>query len=303
MCLSRRGALAAPRAVTDVDIPIMLPQFKHSWSRFIGRSTASAPSISRSDLEIHPRELRKRGARRPGTISLGGYSISYVDFATFIPQWNEIVIREGLRFRCPHESPRVLDCGANIGLASLYFKRLYPLAIITAYEPDPFLASYLRRNLEANGASDVGIVEAAVWTSNGLVDFHCEGTDSGGISSTVPQDLEGTVRQLPAVRLRDALEHQHIDFLKLDIEGAEAAVLKDCMDVLQNVSAMVLEVHEFNPHNRITPSVLGVLEDCGFKYAMDQLLPMFWRPHRTDHDAVLPSVELMWVVLVRAWRE
>ena len=66
-------------------------------------------------------------------------------------------------------SPRILDCGANVGLASLFFKRRYPAARITAFEADPALFAILDANLRANGAADVEARHAALWTSTGTV--------------------------------------------------------------------------------------------------------------------------------------
>ena len=51
-------------------------------------------------------------------------------------------------------TPRILDCGANVGLASLFFRRLYPQARITAFEADPALFAILEANLDANGRTN-----------------------------------------------------------------------------------------------------------------------------------------------------
>ena len=70
-------------------------------------------------------------------------------------------MKETLKFCSTQPTPRILDCGANVGLASLYFKRLYPQARITAYEADPDIYQCLRNNLRRNGASDVETIQAA----------------------------------------------------------------------------------------------------------------------------------------------
>src|SRR3954465_2869054 len=75
----------------------------------------------------------------PGAIRMMEYDLRYSDLLSFCPQWQDIFVRRVLAFRCDTSAPRILDCGANIGLASLFFKRAYPAARITAFEADPAL--------------------------------------------------------------------------------------------------------------------------------------------------------------------
>src|SRR5512132_1844467 len=143
-------------------------------------------------------ELERRSAsearRTPGQISIAPYRFEYADAMSAWPQWDEIFIHSSLAFETHVQEPRILDCGANIGLASLYFKRRYPRARITAFEADPSLAAMCRRNLTANGAQDVEVHDAAIWTSAGTVDFVCEGADSGAIAALEPSVSGDTVR-------------------------------------------------------------------------------------------------------------
>src|SRR5262245_12196125 len=173
----------------------------------------------------------------PGVIRMLDYELRYSDLLSFCPQWQDIFVKRVLDFRSPTDAPRILDCGANVGLASLFFKRLYPRARITAYEADPSLFAMLETNLSRNGAGDVERVHAALWTSTGTLTFQCEGSDSGMISA-LSGAIEGRATTVPSLRLRDVLESEPIDLLKIDIEGAEDAVLTDCVDVLHNVGAI-----------------------------------------------------------------
>ena len=237
----------------------------------------------------------------PGRIRLMNYDLRYADLLTVCPQWEDLFVRGALRFASRHPAPRILDCGANIGLATLYFKRLYPQARITAYEADPALHALLADNLQRNGAADVKAVNAAVWTANGTVDFRCEGADSGTISQFAG-DLQGTTQKVPSVRLRSLLETEPVDLLKLDIEGAELDVLTDCRDALQAVDAMLIDLHEFDPRRRTTFEVLDNLAQAGFTYSLDDLTPLPWRAPVAAPHTPFAGRALCWVVLVRAWR-
>src|SRR5215831_10504171 len=222
-----------------------------------------------------------------GSIRMLDYELQYADLSSVCPQWHDIFVQGGLEFRTASETPRILDCGANIGLASLFFKRRFPAARITAYEADPALFAIARANLAANGAADVDLVNAAVWRSAGRVTFRAEGTDSGMIHGLAGA-VEGPAVDVPSLRLRDILNVERIDLLKLDIEGAEDAVLADCEPVLDRVGAIVMDLHEFDASCRQAPRVLERLTRLGYTYAIDQFVALPWRPPVSSSDTPFP---------------
>ena len=238
--------------------------------------------------------------RQPGRLRVMDYDLEYVDLLSTCPQWHDIFVREHLRFEARTDSPRILDCGANIGLASLAWKRQYPRARITAFEADAHLAEVAGRNFLANRADDIECVAAAVWSSTGTVDFLAEGTDSGSVSG-MSAGLEARRVGVPSVRLRDRITREPIDLLKLDIEGAELEVLRDCEDVLDRVAALHMEVHDFAPGRRLLPECLQLLERAGFVTSLDSLLPVHWRGIDTT-GSPFGTRPPAWLVTVRAWR-
>jgi FkbM family methyltransferase len=247
----------------------------------------------------HRAELTPRFT--PGAIRMMDYDLRYSDLLSFCPQWQDIFVRRVLAFRSNNPAPRILDCGANVGLASLFFKRAYPAARVTAIEADPSLFAMLQTNLRANHAADVQTIHAALWTSNGTLAFQCEGSDSGMIG-TLPGAIDGRSVTVPSLRLRDLLEREAFDLLKLDIEGAEDAVLEDCEPVLHRVAAMVMDLHEFDPRTRQAPRVLERLTRAGFGYAIDEFVPLTWRKPLAGPQSPFPGRAMNWAMTVRAWR-
>ncbi len=240
----------------------------------------------------------------PGSIRMLDYELEYSDLLSFCPQWHDIFIDGALEFCTASAAPRILDCGGNVGLASLFFKRRFPQARITAYEADPKIFAMLKNNLAANRASDIEAVHAAVWTTTGRVTFRAEGSDSGMIS-TLAGAVDATAIDVPSLRLRDVIADEvdgRIDLLKLDIEGAEDAVLADCEPVLSRIGAIVMDLHEFTPADRQTPRVLERLTRNGFIYTVDELVPQPWRPPVAPPTAPFPGKALVWSMTVRAWR-
>ncbi len=236
-----------------------------------------------------------------GSIRMADYELRYPDLLNFCAQWEDIFVLRHLAFRSANSAPKILDCGANIGLASLFFKSLYPQAQITAFEADPRLHELLTANLRANGAGDVAATQAAIWTSRGTLTFHCEGTDSGMIG-VLPGSIEGTATTVPSIRLRDVLESDSWDLLKLDIEGAEDAVLADCEPVLHRVSTLLLDLHEFDPARRQAPTALQLLARSGFSYSIEQFVALPWRPPVAGADTPFPGSAMTWAMTIRAWR-
>jgi hypothetical protein len=107
---------------------------------------------------------------------------------------------------------------------------------------------------------------------------------------------------VPSIRLRDVIARNRIDLLKMDIEGAEVTVLTDCLTALDNVRAMILEVHEFDPRHRRTPEVFDLLERAGFRVSMSNVVPLPWRS-TAPVASPFPDNSDTWAVTVRAWRD
>lgn len=245
------------------------------------------------------REAERVPRYTPGRIRLMGYDLGYTDLLTTCPQWEDLFVRQTLRFETGIAAPRILDCGANIGLATLYFKRAHPRARITAFEADPSIYPVMVENLRRNGAADVETVQAAVWNKTGEIEFHSEGADSGAIATRAHRE-SGATRPVPSRRLRDVLDDEPVDLLKLDIEGAEGAVLDDCRGALGNVRALALDLHEFDPAHRQTGDVFRLLTNAGFTFDLKSLAPLPWRTPQVRSP--FPNPAPMWAVLVRAWR-
>jgi len=190
------------------------------------------------------------------------YKIAFTDGSTFLMSINEMFVKEFYKFKSDTQRPRIIDCGSYIGTSLLYFKINYPQAIVTGYEPDASNFSLLDMNLKNWNFADLNVVNAAIWVNNESVSFESEGNMSSRItagSNDVSQKL------VKCVRLRDLLEEQ-VDFLKIDIEGAELEVLKDCSDKLHNVKNLFVEYHgKYDSANKLN-EILDILVKNNFKY-------------------------------------
>src|SRR5512134_1625936 len=106
---------------------------------------------------------RKASALRPGSsVRCMDYTVRINDGPNYYVLYKDLIVNQIYRFEALRPDPCILDCGSNIGLSILYFKRLYPKARIIGFEPDPAVLHYLQDNVSANGLTDVKVVQAAV---------------------------------------------------------------------------------------------------------------------------------------------
>jgi FkbM family methyltransferase len=236
--------------------------------------------------------MRRRlsGLQPGGRIGVTEFDVEVNDGPTFYISYKDIFIRRIYHFATASRHPRVLDCGANIGLATLYFKQIYPEAHVVAFEPDAEVFGYLSRNVERNRLEGVELVRAGVSTYDGFASF-CSDAAHGSTLATYREggSSEGGINRVeaPVVRLRDRLD-EPVDFLKLNIEGAEHDVLADSADRLHKVRQMVVEYHHLPGLERTLHNILALLHETGFEYlvsAFDPVTnPASSPPFRLDPD-------------------
>ena len=92
----------------------------------------------------------KRSTRFPTTVSVVGCEFAHRGERAFRFLFNELFADACYSFRAQTDSPLIFDCGSNIGLSILFFKKLYPKARVIGFEPDPLTFQTLRENSERN---------------------------------------------------------------------------------------------------------------------------------------------------------
>lgn len=158
------------------------------------------------------------------------------------------------------EKPVIVDCGSNVGLSIIYYKKKYPDAQITAFEPDEMLFNLLKKNLKTFDYDDVLAYNQAVWVKDGKIGF----SSSGDLGGKISIDDSGASLTVKTFRLKKLLGKK-IDFLKLDIEGAEYEVLNDCAEELKNIGSLFIEYHSIPSHEQTLDKILRLLKEAGFR--------------------------------------
>jgi FkbM family methyltransferase len=133
----------------------------------------------------------------------------------------------------------VVDAGANVGMFSLVASQ-YAQRVV-ALEPDPTNFRILQLNLHVNGLDHVEPREQALWHTGGTVSF-----DVGGHSTGGGVTANGGVR-IKATTIDSLVDELgNIDFLKLDVEGAELEAIPKARR-LAGVRSLAAELHLTRP--------------------------------------------------------
>lgn len=185
------------------------------------------------------RQLRGQPRHAPAGVHFEGRPIRICDAPSFLSAWDEIFVNRIYAIPPPAAIPTLVDVGANIGLAALFWKQSFGDFRYLGFEPDPAIAECCRENLRAWGVQGE-LVEAAVGPSDGEGQFVRDGADGGHIAGDASAGVVTTT--VRCVRLSSRLPAS-IDLLKIDVEGAEADVIEDVAPCLQRVRALFVEWH------------------------------------------------------------
>lgn len=190
-----------------------------------------------------------------------GKKILFPDSASFVFIYNELFTEGIYKFTNSNERPYIIDCGANIGLSVIYFKQLYPDAEIIAFEPDEKVFKALQYNVESFSLKNIQLIKKACWNEETTLQFYSEGADGG--RAAMKSDA-GNLINVDTTRLGKYLDRK-VDFLKIDIEGAENEVIIDIKNQLPNVERIFVEYHSFVGKEQMLPEILAILKEAGFR--------------------------------------
>lgn len=117
------------------------------------------------------------------------------------------------------------DCGANAGYFTLLLSKLTgPKGKVYSFEPQRSNANYIRRHLELNSVRNVTLLECALADNNGTVNFLGDGPQ-GRISMEGKDSVE--------CRTLDSAGLPPPDVMKIDVEGAEVALVRGAQQTLR----------------------------------------------------------------------
>jgi FkbM family methyltransferase len=151
---------------------------------------------------------------------------------------------EPVEWVTPQPGQVFLDIGAHVGWYAIQAARAVgPSGQVVAIEPAPRNRLQLENNINLNGITNVTIVPQAVWSHAGKVKW--QGDSAESVWHKI--DESSGIETVDAVTVDDLVRRfalNRVDWIKLDIEGAEVEVLKGAAQSIQRFHpALFIEVH------------------------------------------------------------
>jgi len=252
--------------------PKALPRIARRVRRFAGRP-ASEKYVA---LAVRLRRMFP-GASIPMRLPFGGWFLAgpgQVDQALF---WGGFECAETLfvdRYLKPGMT--VLDIGAHHGLYTLLAsKRVGRTGKVIAFEPSPRERRQLKRNVRFNFCPNVRIESHALGKEPSRAELYVVAGGEDGCNSLRPPTIHGTT-QTVVVDVRSLDEYLAdagvtvVDFIKLDVEGAELSVLQGARRLLQSGSRPVLMVEvedtRTEPWGYRANEIVTLLDAAGYEW-------------------------------------
>ncbi len=162
----------------------------------------------------------------------------------------------------------MVDAGANVGFTSLQVAAFFPEVKILAIEADPENYQWLKQNLETHFPNRTTALNRALWSTNEALTFENSNNTNYWARKMTPSASQG-VNSIIGYSAKDMLDYygaETIDFLKIDIEGAETEFFKDketSLELLKNTRLMAIELHGNEVFERVLKDLLVL---AGFFY-------------------------------------
>ncbi len=251
--------------------PFVVPAMRHFWRLVFESEYRILQGVlaRKSTRTVPGNNLFLLHLPRPFSTEL-----HYLDMQSTRAIWELIMCQKIYDLGPLGHRPFFLDCGANIGLAQLFWKQRYGNFESVAWEPDPRVSEVLQKNVQAwRLPTEVRVF--ALSDRDGILPFSSSGDDAGHISdkNTAPASHGISV---PTERLGPFLSRP-VDLLKMDIEGAENQVLRDIRGQLANVKNIFVEFHLRDRSERLS-ELLSILETAGFKCRIEDRIP-HWKKY------------------------
>jgi FkbM family methyltransferase len=175
-------------------------------------------------------------------------------------------------------TPVVFDVGANNGDWSALVLKVNKLAQIHAFEPQPALASHIAATYPSITVSNLAVGESA-----GELDLYDyadhPGSQHASLLKGVIDTIHGGTPRVTKVSVITLDEYcrkhgvKHIDFLKIDVEGFELAVLRGAKEMLARggIEAIQFEFNEMNVTGRTF--LLDFMNHLGNAFSVYRILP------------------------------
>lgn len=197
-------------------------------------------------------------------------NFSAYSYSTIKELFYEVFIFNEYHFTTESNCPIIIDCGANIGMSIIYFKRLYPNSKILGFEANPYTFKLLKDNIETNDLKNVTVNNIALYDKAAEISFYIGDYVGTLLGSIHPERGGANEFKVKAQLLSSYLEKfDSVDLIKIDVEGAEIKIIDDLFNskTLFKSKEYIIEYHHnLNESNSSLSAFLEKFEKSGYRY-------------------------------------
>ncbi|MCK9606076.1 MAG: FkbM family methyltransferase [Methylomonas sp.] len=190
------------------------------------------------------------------------------DFKQF-PQSNQLN-SEYNRLVNSGQTPLIIDCGGNIGLASFWYAHCFPNAKIVVIEPDQANLEVLRQNLSCFGDRIV-ILKGGIWNEKGFLKISNPNSGSAAFRlELIDGKSDNSIRCYTIREVCDVANNDKPFIVKIDIEGSQKYLFKDNTEWVNNTNLITLELDDWLlPWQGTSRNFFSCLSQYPFDYILN----------------------------------
>jgi FkbM family methyltransferase len=181
----------------------------------------------------------------------------------------------------PKQGDIVIDIGAHIGRYTIIAsKRVGMNGKVVAIEASPSNFEMLNRNIQLNQLTNIISLNHVVYSKEAKIKLYLPGQESGHtIYNTIISDratnekfVETNANTLDYLLQSNGIKQEQINWIKIDVEGAEFEVLKGATNVLSNSKdiALLIEIHNLRDSTNLYRSIVEFLNLYNFNIEFEK---------------------------------
>jgi FkbM family methyltransferase len=184
----------------------------------------------------------------------------------------------------PKNGDIVIDIGAHVGLyTALASRRVGPNGKVVAIEADPENFGVLNRNIHLNSLKNVIALNYAAYSeqkkmrlylpTQGELSYPKYNTLMSGRAHGIEKFVEVSANTLDFLLQSTGIKYEEVNWIKIDVEGAEYKVLRGSKDILSKAKdiSLLIEIHNLSENRNLYKPISEFLALYNFKIEFEKL--------------------------------